>query len=179
MFSYENATLRACTEEQAFLSEKAIHACANPVPWSNLHRTSLLLALRPRGRHRPRTHREVRGLRGHGFPHRLKRALPCVAFTHEVLNDVGPKMIYLRVDSHFMTMKRVALTLALMMLVGTLSTPLLSELHDEMPLILDDEGTDVMNAHGAGNETLDIDHSGHVYEHPNGTKVWDSTPRER
>ena len=25
-----------------------------------------------------------------------------------------------------------------------------------------------------GNETLDIDHSGHVYEHPNGTKVWDS-----
>ena len=73
-----------------------------------------------------------------------------------------------------MTMKRVALTLALMMLVGTLSTPLLSELHDEMPLILDDEGTDVMNAHGAGNETLDIDHSGHVYEHPNGTKVWDS-----
>ena len=41
-------------------------------------------------------------------------------------------------------------------------------------MILDDEGTDVMNAHGGGNETLDIDHSGHVYEHPNGTKVWDS-----
>ena len=73
-----------------------------------------------------------------------------------------------------MTMKRVALTLALMMLVGTLATPLLSEFHDGMPVILDDKGTDVMTAHGSGNETLDIDHSGHVYEHPNGTKVWDS-----
>lgn len=73
-----------------------------------------------------------------------------------------------------MTMKRIALTLALLMLVGTLATPLLGEFHDELPLILDDEGTDVMNAHGGGNETLDIDHSGHVYEHPNGTKVWDS-----
>ena len=45
-----------------------------------------------------------------------------------------------------MTMKRIALTLALMMLVGTLATPLLGEFHDELPLILDDEGTDVMNA---------------------------------
>ena len=73
-----------------------------------------------------------------------------------------------------MTMKRVALTLALMMLVGTLATPLLSEFHDEMPLTLDDEGTAVMNAHGGGNEYLGIDHSGHVYQHSNGTKVWDS-----
>ena len=73
-----------------------------------------------------------------------------------------------------MTMKRVALTLALMMLVGTLATPLLNEFHDEMPLILDVEGPDVMTAHVSSNETLDIDHSGHVYEHPNGTKVWDS-----
>ena len=45
-----------------------------------------------------------------------------------------------------MTMKHVALTLALMMLVGTLSTPLLSELHDGK--VLDDEGSDVMTAHG-------------------------------
>ena len=66
-----------------------------------------------------------------------------------------------------MTMKRVALTLALMMLVGTLATPLLSEFHDGMPVILDDKGTDVMTAHVSSNETLDIDHSGYVYEHPN------------
>ena len=72
-------------------------------------------------------------------------------------------------------MKRIALTLALMMLVGTLATPLLSEIHDEIPLSLDDEGTDVMNAgRGSGNEYLSIDHSGHVYQHQNGTKVWDS-----
>ncbi|MEC8780970.1 MAG: hypothetical protein VXX54_07100, partial [Candidatus Thermoplasmatota archaeon] len=72
-----------------------------------------------------------------------------------------------------MTMKRVALTLALMMLVGTLSTPLLNELHHGT--VLDDEGTTVMNAgRGSGNEYLSIDHSGHVYQHQNGTKVWDS-----
>ena len=72
-------------------------------------------------------------------------------------------------------MKRVALTLALMMLVGTLATPLLDEFHDEMPLILDVEGPDVLNSgRGSGNEYLSIDHSGHVYQHQNGTKVWDS-----
>ena len=32
-----------------------------------------------------------------------------------------------------MTMKRIALTLALLMLVGTLATPLLGEFHDELP----------------------------------------------
>lgn len=70
-------------------------------------------------------------------------------------------------------MKRVALTLALMMLVGTLSTPLLNELHHGT--VLDDEDTTVMNAgRGSGNEYLSIDHSGHVYQHQNGTKVWDS-----
>ena len=59
-----------------------------------------------------------------------------------------------------MTMKRIAFTLALMMLVGTLATPLLSEIHDEMPLILDEEGTDVMNAgRGSGHEYVGIDHS--------------------
>ena len=61
-----------------------------------------------------------------------------------------------------MTMKRVALTLALMMLIGTLSTPLLNELHHGT--VLDDEGTTVMNAHAGGNETLDIYHTGHVHE---------------
>ncbi|MEG3602143.1 MAG: hypothetical protein VX365_01730, partial [Candidatus Thermoplasmatota archaeon] len=72
-----------------------------------------------------------------------------------------------------MTMKRVALTLALMMLVGTLSTPLLNELHHGT--VLDDEGTTVMNAgRGSGYEYVDIDHSGYVYEHPNGTEVWAS-----
>ena len=71
-----------------------------------------------------------------------------------------------------MTMKHVALTLALMMLVGTLSTPLLSELHDGK--VLDDEGEVVMNSHGGSNEYLNITHSGHVHEHSNGTKVWDS-----
>ena len=61
------------------------------------------------------------------------------------------------------------------MLVGTLATPLLGEFHDEMPLILDVEGPDVLNSgRGSGNEYLSIDHSGHVYQHQNGTKVWDS-----
>ena len=74
-----------------------------------------------------------------------------------------------------MTMKRVALTLALMMLVGTLATPLLSEFNDELPMILDDEGTDVMNAgRGSGYEYVDIDHSGYVFELDNGTEVWAS-----
>ena len=44
-----------------------------------------------------------------------------------------------------------------------------------MPLILDVEGPDVLNSgRGSGNEYLSIDHSGHVYQHQNGTKVWDS-----
>ena len=74
-----------------------------------------------------------------------------------------------------MTMKRIALTLALMMLVGTLATPLLSEFHDEIPLSLDDEGTDVMSAgRGSGYEYVDIDHSGYVFELDNGTEVWAS-----
>ena len=72
-----------------------------------------------------------------------------------------------------MTMKRIALTLALLMLVGTLATPLLGEFHDELPLILDDEGTDVMNAHGGGNETLDID-AQDMYTNIEWNKVWDS-----
>ena len=74
-----------------------------------------------------------------------------------------------------MTMKRVALMLTLMMLVGTLSSPLLSEFHDEVPVVLDVEDADVMNAgRGSGYEYVDIDHSGYVYEHPNGTEVWAS-----
>ena len=73
-----------------------------------------------------------------------------------------------------MSTKRVALMLTLMMLVGTLSSPLLSEFHDEVPVVLDVEDADVMTSHGGSTEHVEIVPSGHVYQHPNGTKVWDS-----
>lgn len=74
-----------------------------------------------------------------------------------------------------MNLKHMAISLAVMMVLGTLTSPLLNEFNDQSSALSDEEADVLNSAHGrSGQEYVDIDHSGYVYEHPNGTEVWAS-----
>lgn len=74
-----------------------------------------------------------------------------------------------------MNLKHMAILLAVMMVLGTLTSPLLNEFNDQSSSLSEEEADVLNSAHGrSGQEYVDIDHSGYVYEHPNGTEVWAS-----
>ena len=71
-----------------------------------------------------------------------------------------------------MNLKHMAISLAVMMVLGTLTSPLLNEFNDQSSALSDEEADVLNSAHGrSGQEYVDIDHSGYVYEHPKGTEV--------